>query len=139
MVAQPSAGLCEHCHKQFSYWLIHNGFNDSAYAYCDSCEYSVPLSGWHKGIPAEAHLQIHKRISKDAEPFLKSCLCGGAFRADAIPRCPHCRQSLSPIVAKTYIEANAPGTKKGWRWQDNWSDLYSIIMDGKSVTDWWKE
>jgi len=139
MTAQPSVGVCEHCHKQFPYWLIHNGFNDSAYAYCDSCEYSVTLSGWHRGIPAKAQLQIHKRISKDIEPFLKPCPCGGIFRADASPRFPHCRQSLSPIAAKTYIEANAPGTKKGWRWQDNWSDIYSVIMDGKSLTNWWRD
>jgi hypothetical protein len=139
MTREKSVGVCEHCYKTFSYYLVHNGFNDSAYAYCDSCEYSVSLSGRYKGIPDQAHLQIHKCISKDVEPFLKSCTCGGTFRADGGPRCPHCRQSLSPIIAKKYIEANAPGTKKGWQWQDNWSDIYSVIIDGKSVTNWWKD
>jgi hypothetical protein len=139
MTREPSTGVCEQCQRQFSYWLMHNGFNDSAYAYCDSCEYSVSLNGRHKGIPVGARLQIHKRIAKDVEPFLKPCPCGGTFRADVSPKCPHCHQSLSPVVAKAYLEANAAGTSKGWRWQENWSDIYSIIIDTKCVTDWWKE
>jgi hypothetical protein len=138
MTRAKSVGVCEHCHKTFSYYLAHNGFNDSAYAYCDSCEYSVSLSGWYKGIPARAHLQIHKRISKDVEPFLKSCPCGGTFRADASPRCPHCLEVLSAIAAKQFIEANAPGSKKGWTWDCTWDGLYSIVIEDKIVEDWWK-
>ena len=30
-------GTCESCGHSFDYMLIHNGFNDSAFAYCDSC------------------------------------------------------------------------------------------------------
>lgn len=28
--------------------------------------------------------------------------------------------------ATAWIEANAPGTKKGWRWQRNWIGTYAI-------------
>ena len=30
-------GTCESCESSFPYYLIHNGFNDSTYAYCDHC------------------------------------------------------------------------------------------------------
>jgi hypothetical protein len=39
-------GRCEHCEKQFSYKIIHNGFNDSAYAYCEKCPFTVLLGMW---------------------------------------------------------------------------------------------
>jgi hypothetical protein len=38
-------GDCEHCKKKFGYYLIHNGFNDSAYAYCDTCGSTALLDG----------------------------------------------------------------------------------------------
>jgi hypothetical protein len=46
---------------------------------------------------------------------------------------------LSAIAAKQFIEANAPGSKKGWTWECTWNGLYSITMDSKSVADWWKD
>jgi hypothetical protein len=138
MTRESSVGVCEHCHRQFSYVIVHNGFNDSAYAYCDRCEQTAILSGWYEAIPTGAHLQIHRRISADIEPYLKLCPCGGTFHADTDPKCPHCLAALSPIAAKEYLEANAPGTKLGWRWQNNWKDVYSIIIEDKWLKDWWK-
>lgn len=32
----------------------------------------------------------------------------------------------------------APGTAKGWRWQRNWSDLYSIVVEGCVARNPWK-
>ena len=138
MTRKLETGTCEHCGKEFGYYLVHNGFNDSAYAYCDSCSYSVDLSGWSK-LPPGVRLQIHKKISEDIEPFLKPCPCGGSFRADAVPRCPHCRRAISPIFATTYIEKNVVGTAKGWQWQKNWDDLYSIVIENLCVRDGWKD
>jgi hypothetical protein len=31
------SGVCDHCSAPFGYYLIHNGFNDTAYGYCDLC------------------------------------------------------------------------------------------------------
>jgi hypothetical protein len=31
----PNKGLCENCKAEFNYKLIHNGFNESSYVYCD--------------------------------------------------------------------------------------------------------
>jgi hypothetical protein len=81
---------------------------------------------------------VHQRLDDVAvEKSLKPCPCGGSFTAAASPRRPHCRQSLSPVLAKKYIEANAPGTHKGWTWQENWDGIYAIIIDNQLVEDWW--
>jgi hypothetical protein len=136
MAREQNLGVCEHCAKKFSYSLFHNGFGDSAYGYCDRCSYTVILSGWTK-TPADAKLKIQAPITKEIESFLKACPCGGAFRAPGGPRCPHCSQELSAILATTYIEANAPGTKKGWRWDQRWDGIYGIVIEDRAVNDWW--
>jgi hypothetical protein len=46
MARQHDTGHCEHCNKAFVYYLINNGFSDSAYAYCDACGLTVLLDGW---------------------------------------------------------------------------------------------
>lgn len=109
-------GQCEHCSGTFRYRIIHNGFNDSAYAYCDKCSFTVILSGWTQSAKRTA-LRIHQRVAPELEILLKPCPCGGAFRSSADPKCPHCARGLSAVTAPAYIERDAPGTAKGWRWQ----------------------
>src|SRR5271166_2657291 len=121
-------GTCDSCGRTFSYQLVHNGFNDSAFAYCDQCGCTAMLSGYHLGIPAAEKLAIHGPVNVEAEELLTPCSCGGSFRATASPRCPHCKSALSADVARAYIEANAPGTKRGWKWQGSWSGLYCLIV-----------
>ena len=127
---------CEHCSRQFSYKLIHNGFNDSAYAYCDTCGCTAMLSAWAPH-PDDATVEFHRAITRDLEPFLEACQCGGRFSAGASPRCPHCLQPLSASSLAATIEGNAPGTAKGWKWQETWSGLYCIIVAGKVREDPW--
>ena len=57
----------------------------------------------------------------------------GSFLKGAAPRCSHCDEPLSANSAAFYIERNAPGTVKGWRWQQNWSGCYCIVIEGKKV------
>jgi DNA-directed RNA polymerase subunit RPC12/RpoP len=132
------AGSCDHCGGGFRYRLIHNGFNDSAYAYCDRCSFTILLSGWHPAAQ-RVHLAIHQRIASAIEVLLKPCPCGGVFHSSADPKCPSCSWSLSATTATSYIERNAPGTAKGWRWQQSWSGIYSIVLNDKVVNDWWDE
>ena len=132
----PDTGTCEHCDQQFSYALLHNGFNDTAYAYCDICGCTALLSAWSP-VPDGVPIRFHECIGKDVEPYLKQCSCGGHFRAGASPRCPHCKHPLSAEHATEYLEANAPGTSKGWRWQHNWMGLYCVIVEGLNVKDPW--
>src|SRR5262252_4080301 len=101
-----ATGSCEHCGQQFAYSLIHNGFNDSAYAYCDTCGRTALLSAW-SAVPRGVPIRFHSCISKAVEPYLEPCSCGGHFRSDASPRCPHCNQVLSADVATDYLEANS--------------------------------
>src|SRR5213080_4839621 len=37
MARRDGQGTCEHCSSAFDYHLVHNGFNGSSYAYCESC------------------------------------------------------------------------------------------------------
>ena len=130
-------GTCETCAHQFSYDLLHNGFNESAYAYCDHCGCTALIDAWTSH-PAEAPIKFHQAIGREVEPFLNSCSCGGHFRAGAAPRCSNCNTSLAADAAASYIEGNAPGTAKGWRWQGNWTGLYCIVVDGRVVRDPWR-
>jgi hypothetical protein len=132
-------GRCEHCSRDFAYALLHNGFNDSAYAYCDSCCNVAVLSAWHKGIPSGAAFRAHGPISEATESWLQPCPRGGSFKANASPRCPHCNGLLSAESARTWIEQNAAGIAKGWRWQGSWSGLYCIVIEHQAVKDNWRD
>jgi hypothetical protein len=131
-------GRCEHCRARFEYFLIHNGFGDTAFAYCDRCGMTALVGGWDDvNKPPEAPLRIHGPVPVETEPWLASCGCGGIFHGDASPRCPECSQPLSPQVATAWLEKNAPGTKGGWRWQQCWAGMYCIVINGRSVSNNW--
>ena len=136
MVSLP-IGECEHCRSNFEYRLAHNGFGETAYAYCDLCGCIAYLSGWFDRIPPQAGLRVHGPIPESCEPWLAPCQCGGTFRGNSVPRCPICNEKLSAEAARRWIEANAPGTQVGWRWQRSWQGMYSIEIEGRSVSDNW--
>jgi len=133
----PDSGLCEQCGQHFEYRLIHNGFNDSAYDYCDTCGGTALISGWSEK-PTGVTVKFYQRLDEEAERHLKRCKCGGKFAVTASPRCPHCKNALSPTDAKTWIESDASGTVKGWRWQNSWTGLYCIIVNDNMSKDPWK-
>jgi hypothetical protein len=94
------------------------------------------LSLWNKHWPKlPPSCFPHREICADFEPFIRPCTCGGLFKKGASPRCPLCHRELSAEAATSFIEKNAAGTKKGWRWQGNWNDTYCIVIDNKLVTD----
>lgn len=129
-------GKCQHCKATFEYALLHNGFNDSTYAYCDQCGKLAILNGWK--IPEGLKCRVHEPISTELEPMLQPCECGGQFRGKSSPRCPTCQESLCPDLATEWIEANAPGTAKGWKWQRSWTGMYAISIAKNIVKDNWK-
>jgi hypothetical protein len=136
-MSKTETGDCSLCGKQFSYYLIHNGFNNTSYAYCDTCGCTAFFSAYSTK-PDGVVLEPFQKISRNVETYLQQCACGGHFRAVSSPRCPHCHQPLSGLAATTWIEANAPGAAKGWRWQKDWDGLYSIVVDDRRVNDPWK-
>jgi hypothetical protein len=137
-VSKIDFGTCDSCARQFQYELLHNGFGDTAYAYCDRCGRTALLSCWYRDIPPAAHLKVHGPVNVEAELLLAPCECGGAFRATASPRCPNCYVALSAEAATSFIEANAPGTIEGWRWQRSWQGLYCVVIDNRRATDPWR-
>ncbi len=133
---EQSIGTCNHCSASFSYYLVHNGFNNSQYAYCDSCGMVAVLNVLSKQFPlAPTDRLMTGHLQPELETKLRPCDCGGSFTVDAVPRCPSCRMPLSAESATTYIEKNAPGTEKGWQWQGSWSGIYCIVIDNRTVTD----
>jgi len=134
--AREDGGACDRCSQSFQYRLIHNGFNDSSYAYCDSCCYTALLDHW--SAPKDVPRLDYGIIAADIEQHLLACPTRGCFRASASPRCPHCNEPLDPVLAGDYIERQAPGTAKGWRWQRSWDGIYCIIIDERLASDPWK-
>jgi hypothetical protein len=129
-------GRCENCRREFGYYLIHNGFNESCYAYCEDCGATAILDSLYKD-RAQEGLPRHRAITVRGERFLLPCQCGGAFRAGASPRCPHCHKALSAELATNYIEANASGTSQSWKWQRNWDGLYCIVIEDRCIENNW--
>ena len=131
-----SLGRCEHCTETFGYRIYHCGFGDCSYAYCDKCGMTAVLSYWSKGMPKMPRgCPQQQEICAELEQYLEPCPCGGAFKKNSSPRCPQCEKALSAQVASHYIESNAPGTKKGWRWQGNWHATYCIVIEKREVRD----
>ena len=126
-------GNCGACGDEFTYRLIHNGFNDSAFAYCDQCGATGFLSYWTAAPADSAKFKDHGSIPFEAEALLEPCPCGGEFKRNAAPRCPKCTARLDADAVAPWIERNAPGTAKGWRWQRTWIGLYAIIIADRSV------
>jgi hypothetical protein len=133
-----STGNCENCHRTFGYYLGHCGFGNCSYAYCEKCGKTAILSMWDTRMSKLPPGVSQQEICAEWEPYMRPCECGGAFKKGALPRCPHCTQPLSAETAAAYIEANAPGTKKGWRWQRNWHATYFIVIENRVVNDTFK-
>ena len=137
MAREDGKGICEHCGAAFGYYLIHNGFNDSTYAYCDACGGTAVLNLRAMAQRLGRVPDLVAPLPKELEHRLAPCRCGGRFVAEGVPRCPACRERLSPESAAAWIERNAPGARQGWRWQQSWSGLYAIVIGQNEVVDPW--
>lgn len=137
-------GYCNRCGYKFSYELIHNGFNETAYAYCDRCGKTLFLDEYYKQIPQEClwFFKIkgrYEKISEKLERFLESCGCGGKFTRSAKPRCPHCKEVLSTKNATDFILNNSKPGSINSNWRISWKSLYAIIINGRRVYNKWKK
>jgi hypothetical protein len=139
MTAGQWHGSCEHCQEHFGYVIYHCGFGDSSYAYCESCGRTAILWMWDERWPKLSNCLGQQEICLAMEPYIEPCECGGRFVKGAAPRCPHCDRTLSAVIAATYIERDAPGSKKGWRWQQNWSGCYCMVVEGRKVDNNFRE
>lgn len=71
------------------------------YVYRDMCGVVTMLDGWK--LPKGITFEIYQMIPPEIEQLLSPCEFGGHFRRRASPRCPHCKQELSPIRAGRWI------------------------------------
>jgi hypothetical protein len=123
-------GDCEHCCRVYHYTLLHAGFGDYSYAYCDCCGMLATFtysSSFFLSLPRLA--AQHQVIDAAWESHIQSCACGGHFRSNASPRCVYCKQPLSAEHAAPHIERNSVGAGRGWRWQNNWSEVYCLAVE----------
>ncbi len=87
-------GICDRCDQAFPYYLIHSGFNDSYYAYCDLCGKTAILDSYSPSLSQPRLQRVSLgRIPAELEGKLCPCECGGRFVVNAGPRCPHCGSS----------------------------------------------
>ena len=135
MAVSQNQGKCSDCQQTFNYTLAGCGFGDCVYAYCDACGQTAILSLWDKRMPRLENCPVQQEMCSALEPYVQDCECGGHFRRGSSPRCSHCKLPLSADLAAAYIEANAEGTKKGWRWQRSWSGVYCMVIDNRVVHD----
>ena len=109
-------GICEHCGKVFTYYLVHCGFSDSSYAYCDTCGSTALLSLWSPTYPVNVGTlpkgDPFQEISAEWEQYLRPCGCGGRFKKGATPRCPNCNRQLSPDSQPITSKRTPPAQRK---------------------------
>lgn len=136
---------CPSCRASFEYYLIHNGFNESAHGYCEECGRTVVVDLPFQD-PRFADTQEFGAVTPATEKRLPRCSCGGAFRGDAAPRCPSCRTALPAVEVGRQIEANALANRKRgwrfwqrWRWQNSWMGLYAFIVDDHRLSVDWRD
>jgi hypothetical protein len=123
-------GDCEHCSQAYRYMLLHAGFGDLSYAYCDACGTLAAFAYTNRDLAdLPAATVRHEEIVAAWEPFLRPCSCGGTFRKGATPRCVYCNENLSAEHAAGHIEKNSVSAARGWRWQRNWRDLYCMVIE----------
>ena len=137
-------GICDKCKSTFEFRLIHNGFNESSYVYCDSCGKTSLLDEYSKQMPGRCEWffrsdKRYEKIDAKLEPYLEKCLCGGSFKRSAIPRCPRCKQQLDPVEVNKYIDNDRPVEDKGkFLWQNNWDGIYAIIIEENVIRNNWR-
>jgi hypothetical protein len=123
-------GDCEHCCRVYNYSLLHAGFGDFSYAYCDSCGILATFnysSSFFLSLPRLTNQ--HQVIEQSWEPFILPCGCGGHFRGGVSPRCVFCHEAFSAEYAAHHVERNSVGAGRGWRWQKNWTDVYCMALE----------
>ncbi len=136
-------GICDKCKTSFNYYLIHNGFNETSYSYCDHCGKTCLLDEYSEEIPRKCQWffetdKRYEKISDKLEGYLKKCSCGGSFKRNASPRCPHCRQELDPVEVNKFIYNDVRPEYKGkFLWQNNWNGIYAIVIENNKIDNNW--
>lgn len=97
---------CPRCFKTIHLkqkYPYHAGFSDQGFLYCNLCPNILLFSSYDPEfeklvgktkIPWSLSLEEKRKI----ESQLRPCPCGGRFRFDAYPRCPHCNKNVQSLL-----------------------------------------
>lgn len=105
---------CPECREKYGYYWF-SGMGDLApHFYCDQCSNVYHRELHREMLRKNEHSQ---ELLDEIASMLPSCPCGGRFRPDQFPKCPHCqhefREKKDPI----------------WRL----GDPYAILVEGASL------
>ncbi len=96
---------CPNCKKLIllkQEYLYHAGFSNRGFLYCELCptilEFSSYDRNYKKFIRDKGPWPLAVDEKQLIEKHLKYCPCGGRFRFDAPPKCPHCLGSIASLL-----------------------------------------
>lgn len=121
---------CPTCKHSYYGRVLHAGFDDSEFLYCDRCFRIALLSIYSRSadillrlaVPALWSWRESAASRIEIEASLRGCECGGRFTFDAVPKCFNC-QSVLPL--ETILEAFGA---HGW-WGVGWRGFYCLIQE----------
>jgi uncharacterized protein with PIN domain len=86
--------------------IIHSGFNDSGFLYCDRSgdllTWGIYDKRYRELVGDVAPWDLNEEEKKVIESALIQCPCGGTFKFAALPRCPNCN-SVLPMLQRDKI------------------------------------
>lgn len=98
--------LCNFCKYQIIIDypnIIHSGFNDSGFMYCDNCPniltWSIYDRNYEKLVNGKVPWLLNDSEKNLIEESVIKCESGGNFRFSAKPRCPNCNNIISEILS----------------------------------------
>jgi putative hemolysin len=139
MPRQQYPGQCDSCGVAFDWYPIHNGFDNSFYAYCSGCGTTAILDFY--GTPLTQHPAVAKlptgEIPQEIEYLLQSCSCGSRFQAGAKPRCPRCAHELLPRAGANGGSSSVAPQRRNAGWPLTWNpaQIYCIFINDKVVNN----
>lgn len=98
---------CPHCKKNICIkqkYPYHIGFSNRGVLYCNLCPNLLKFDTYNPffiSVLDEQHIHPWALTSEEkrkVESHLKLCPCGGRFRFDAYPRCPHCNENIQSLL-----------------------------------------
>ncbi len=152
---------CYHCEAAIKYTNTHAASADQVFFYCNKCGIVTTLDRYSKEMEegkfydkflksksydlnddfymGQFWLDM-KKMRREIEIHLAPCSCSGKFTADAVPRCPACKEELEWDKVADNLEKTTGRTmphyfrrfiRKGWH------DMYYFVFDLQIVRNNW--
>lgn len=93
-------------------YFYHAGFSNMGFLYCSQCtaifEFSSFNDCYERLFPDKHPWSLTEQEKRKFEKHIKKCPCGGCFRFDALPKCPHCLGSIASLLPDKihFVEVN---------------------------------